>query len=76
MGKKIDLNRSVHELVGEEPEVATILFALGFKKIVEPSMLETMGKFMTPLKGAKMKRIDPEKMRQAFEAHGYEVESK
>lgn len=76
MGKKIDLNRSVHELVNEEPEVATIMFALGFKKIVEPAMLETMGKFMTPLKGAKMKRIDPEQMRQAFEAHGYEVECK
>lgn len=74
MGKTINLNRSLHELVNEEPEIATIMLALGFRKIVEPGMLETMGKFMTPLKGAKMKRIDPAEMRQAFEAHGYEVE--
>ncbi|NGZ77139.1 DUF1858 domain-containing protein [Saccharibacillus alkalitolerans] len=74
MGKKIDLNRSVYELVTEDPAVSTIMMGLGFRRIAEPGMLETMGKFMTPLKGAKMKRIDPAAVRQAFEAHGYEVE--
>lgn len=73
MNKIIDLNRSVYELVTEEPEVAIIMQGLGFRRIAEPGMLETMGKFMTPLKGAKMKRIDPAKLRQAFEAHGYEI---
>ncbi|MDO3413113.1 DUF1858 domain-containing protein [Saccharibacillus sp. CPCC 101409] len=73
MGKRIDLGRTVYELVSEEPEVAAIMAELGFRKISEPGMLETMGKFMTPLKGAKMKRIDPGKLREAFEARGYEV---
>ncbi|WP_172198156.1 DUF1858 domain-containing protein [Saccharibacillus qingshengii] len=74
MGKKIDLNRSLYELVNEEPGIATIMMGLGFRRIAEPGMLDTMGRFMTPLKGAKMKRVDPAVLRQAFEAHGYEVE--
>ncbi|OWA35611.1 hypothetical protein B9G55_13390 [Saccharibacillus sp. O16] len=74
MGKTIDLNRSVYELVTEEPEVAVIMMGLGFRRIAEPGMLETMGKFMTPIKGAKMKRIDPNHVRETFRAHGYEVE--
>jgi len=46
---------------------------LGFKSITNPAMLNTAGRYMTIPKGAAMKGIDLEKIREAFRQKGYEV---
>jgi hypothetical protein len=69
--KMLDLGSSVHALVLQYPEVAEILAGLGFTDIVKPGMLNTAGRFMTIPKGAKMKGIDTDTIRQRFREKGY-----
>lgn len=71
---KLDSSKSVYELCTAYPEVADILVEVGFKDIKIPGMLATAGRIMTIPKGAKVKRIDMEDIRQAFRKHGYELE--
>lgn len=72
--KELDLNKTVYELCSEDPKIAEILFGLGFKDITQPGMLNTAGRFMTIRKGAAMKKIDIDKIRQVFLDKGYKVE--
>ena len=55
--KPLDLNRSVHDLVKEYPELQQIMYDLGFTEINKKAMLNSIGKIMTIPKGAKMKGI-------------------
>ena len=55
MEKKLDLSKSVYDLVKEYPEVADIMKELGFSEITNKVMLNSVGKIMTIPKGAKMK---------------------
>ena len=55
--KPLDLNRSVHDLVKEYPELQQIMYNLGFTEINKKAMLNSIGKIMTIPKGAKMKGI-------------------
>ncbi|MGI6004709.1 MAG: DUF1858 domain-containing protein [Christensenellales bacterium] len=71
--KKIDLTKSVYELCRENPGVADILSHLGFTDITKPGMLQTAGRFMTIPKGAALRRIGFDRIRQAFAAQGYEI---
>ena len=71
--KIIDLNKSVFELCKEHPEVTTILADLGFKDITKPGMLATAGRFMTIPKGATMKKINLNEIKQTFINAGYEI---
>lgn len=73
MMKTIDLNKTVYELCSEYPEVQEILIKLGFKDLATPSMLKTVGKFMILPKGAAMKRIELELIKETFRKEGYEV---
>jgi hypothetical protein len=73
MDKQIDLNKSVHELCEQYPEVVQIMKEIGFKDIANPAMLNTAGRFMTIAKGAAMKNIDMDIIKQAFEAKGFKV---
>lgn len=73
MGKVIDLSQSVYEICSENPEVVAIMKDLGFESIASPGMLQTAGRFMTIPKGAAMKQIPMEKIREAFLACGYEI---
>lgn len=72
--KELDLNKTVYELCSEDSKIAEILFGLGFKDITQPGMLNTAGRFMTIRKGAAMKKIDIDKIRQVFLDKGYKVE--
>ena len=56
MEKKLDLSKSVYDLVKEYPEVTEIMKSLGFSEITNKVMLNSVGKIMTIPKGAKMKR--------------------
>jgi hypothetical protein len=73
VSRVIDLSKSVYEICKEHPEVVAIMKDLGFENITNPGMLNTVGRFMTIPKGAAMKRIPLEKVKEAFAAKGYEL---
>jgi hypothetical protein len=75
MGKVIDLTKSVYEICKKHPEVVDIMKDLGFENITSPGMLNTAGRFMTIPKGAGMKGIPMEKIKEAFAAKGFDLES-
>lgn len=74
MEKKLDLSRSVYDLVTEYPELADILYNLGLKSIKNPSLFHSVGKLMTIPKGAKMRGIPMEKVIFALMSHGFTLE--
>lgn len=71
--KSINLNKPVQKLCAESPELIDIIRELGFTDIIKPGMLATAGRFMTIPKGAAMKKIDMETVRQTLEGRGYEI---
>ena len=73
MNKEIDLNKSVYEICSQYPEILQIMQEIGFKDITNRAMLNTAGRFMTISKGAAMKNIDIDIIKQAFEAKGFSV---
>ncbi|MBO5495342.1 MAG: DUF438 domain-containing protein [Eubacterium sp.] len=72
--KKIDLTKTVFELVKEYPELQDIMAELGFKEISKKAMLNSVGKLMTIPKGAAMKNIPMDKIIAAFAENGFEIE--
>lgn len=73
MSKVIAMNLPIAELAAKDPHIMTIMQEIGFTDITRPGMLQTAGRFMTLEKGAALKRIHPEQIRQAFAQHGYTV---
>jgi threonyl-tRNA synthetase len=73
MDKIIDLQKTVYEITRDYPEIIEILKELGFYDIVKPGMLQTAGRFMTLPKGAAMKKIELEHIRQVLEEKGFTV---
>ncbi len=73
MLREIDLKKTVYELSQENPEIVNIMKELGFESIANEGMLNTAGRFMTIPKGAAMKSISLEKIKQVFESKGYKV---
>lgn len=73
MEKRIDLNKSVYEICKEYPEVIEIMKEIGFSDIAHPGMLNTAGRFMTIPKGAEMKKINMDTIKEAFESRGFAV---
>lgn len=71
--KVIDLSKTVYELCNNNSEIPNILKELGFKDITNPGMLNTAGRFMTIPKGAAMKKIPIETIKEGFINHGYEI---
>ncbi|NLY43246.1 MAG: DUF1858 domain-containing protein [Clostridiaceae bacterium] len=71
--KTIDLSKSVHEICKQYPDVIEIMKGLGFESIANPGMLNTAGRFMTIPKGAAMKKIPMDKIKEAFENKGYRL---
>lgn len=73
MKKVLRMDESIFEMVSRYPEVANIMVELGFKDIAKPGMLQTAGRFMTLSKGIKLKKMDLETVKQAFERYGFEI---
>jgi hypothetical protein len=71
--KKLDLNKTVYELCKDDPAIISILVEAGFRDITNPIMMKTAGHVMTIPKGALMKKINLEDIKQIFLSHGYEV---
>ena len=74
MAKKIDLTKTVFELVTEYPELIDIMASLGFSEITKKVVLNSVGKLMTIPKGAKMKNIPMTKIVAIFVENGFEIE--
>ena len=68
---RIDLNETVYTLCTKYPDLIEILSALGFTDITKPGMLQTAGRFMTPVKGASLKHLPLEQIIASLAAHGY-----
>ena len=73
MDKTVDLSKSVYEVCKEYPDIIEIMKELGFESITNPGMLNTAGRFMTIPKGASMKNIPMDKIKEAFNRKGYEI---
>jgi hypothetical protein len=73
LSKLIDFNKTVNELCTEDPFVIEIMKEIGFEQITKPGMLQTAGRVMTIAKGARMRGIDVNEIKQTFEKHGYSV---
>lgn len=69
----IDLNISVYDLCNEYKDLPEILHSLGFTDIIKPGMLNTAGRFMTIKKGASLKRISLESIKETLSEHGYKT---
>ena len=74
MEKKLDLSKSVYDLVKEYPEVVDIMKSLGFSEITNKVMLNSVGKIMTIPKGAKMKGVSMMDIVSAFMKAGFTLE--
>lgn len=72
-GKIVDFTKTVYQLCTADPDIGGILSEAGFVDVVKPGMLTTAGRFMTIPKGAALKGIDMERVRQIFAAHGYAI---
>lgn len=71
---KININTKIHELIKQYPDIKDIMKNLGFDNIVNPVMLNTVGKIMTLKTGSEMKKIDIEIIKQEFLKHNYLLE--
>lgn len=74
MNKKIDLSKSVYELVREYPELAEVMAGMGFTEITKKLVLNSVGRVTTIPQGAKMKGFDLENVLKTLEENGFEVE--
>jgi hypothetical protein len=70
----INKNTPICDIVSKHPDIKEIMVQIGFKDIVKPGMLQSVGRFMTLDKGAKAKHIEWEKIEQIFENHGYVID--
>lgn len=73
MMKQIDISKSVYEICTEYPDIIEIMKDLGFESIANPGMLNTAGRFMTIAKGAAMKKIPMDRIKEKFEEAGYAI---
>lgn len=73
MSKKIDLNKTVFELVNEYPELVDIMVSLGFTEITKKAMLNSVGRITTIPKGAKMKGISMMDIVGTLMSNGFEL---
>lgn len=71
--KIIDLNKTVYELCNTYPEIKDILNSIGFIDITKPGMLNTVGKFMTIPKGATMKKLSLDTIKESFIEYGFTI---
>ncbi len=72
MEKIIDFTKSVYDICQDYPEVMDIMRELGFDNLT-PAMLSTAGRFMTIPKGATMKKLDLNTIKQELEHRGYVI---
>lgn len=73
MDKIINLSKTVYDIYSEYPEIVEILDEMGFHDIVKAGMLQTAGRFMTIPKGAAMRKISIDLVKETLMEKGYTV---
>ncbi|MGN0075732.1 MAG: DUF438 domain-containing protein [Parafannyhessea sp.] len=76
MAKYLDLNKSVHDLVEQYPEIVDVMVSLGFTEMAKPVALNSVGRVMTIPKGAQVKGIPLDRVLATLEDNGFSVEGK
>lgn len=71
--KSLDLTQTVYELCRDNPELPEVLKELGFTDITKPGMLATAGRFMTLTKGAAMKKLSLDTIKETLADKGYDI---
>jgi len=69
----INRNDKLYDIIVLYPEVKDIMVRLGFKDIVKPGMLQSVGKIMTIEKGARAKNISWDLVVNTFKEYGFEL---
>lgn len=71
--KEVDLKKTIFELSKEVDDFQLHMIKLGFDGISSKTSLHTVGRFMTLEKGANIKGIGIDSIRQYFVRLGYKV---
>jgi len=74
MPKKIYITKTVYENFNNDEKGLYIMKTLGFRDIVKPKMLSSVGKVMTLKQGARLQNIDIEVIKRVFKEYNYIVE--
>lgn len=72
--ERIDINEPIKDLITKYPEIKDIMLSLGFTHIVDPLMLNTVGRFMTIKLGAKKHKLELETVKERFLEKGFTLE--
>ncbi|RRF90881.1 MAG: DUF438 domain-containing protein [Coriobacteriaceae bacterium] len=75
MAKYLDLNKSVHDLVEQYPEIVDVMVSLGFTEMAKPVALNSVGRVMTIPKGAQVKGISLDKVLDTLKDNGFTVDN-
>lgn len=73
MGTQISLDTPVRDLVTAHPEIVPVMVGMGLDGVTQPSLLNTVGRFMTLNKGARMKHIPVADLVKTLQDAGFEV---
>ncbi len=71
--KTISIDTPIFNLVEEHPDLIYIMVEIGYAEITTPKMLNTVGRYMTLKKGAKLKKLEWPRIIKKFEDNGYTV---
>lgn len=72
--EKISINVPIKQLIEKHPKIKDIMYSLGFVHIVNPTMLNTVGKIITIKKGVEKHKLDMEMVKQTFLNEGFILE--
>lgn len=71
--KKVSLDDTIYEIAEKYADFPEVMSEIGFQDIMKPMMLQTAGRYMTLRKGAKLKKIDMNRIRTVLTDNGYEL---
>ncbi|PPS23139.1 DUF438 domain-containing protein [Brachyspira murdochii] len=69
----ININESIYNLCTKYPKLKDALYDLGFDKIKNPIMFNTISKFMTINNALKMKDIDIKDIKDKLNEYGFDI---
>ncbi len=72
--KKIDINKTLYEILKTYPELEDILYELGFEGVKNPVMRNTHARVMTLKKGIEFLKIDKEKLKEKLNSIGFDID--
>lgn len=70
---EIDVNQTIYSLVKEYPLIKEIMVELGFKDIVKPGLLQSVGRMMTIEKGCSMRGLNLDEVKKNFLDKGFKL---